>query len=132
MADALPAMRAASAHEVVRAAWRDRRKHARRAARSGADGDDPAAARAAELDRPCVLADYPPSVLGVVSDRFEDALEAFLTARGGEGAARKEAFRDAMHLRCAHGLKHGAGVLAVLLAHAHELASLANGGTSSA
>jgi hypothetical protein len=96
--DALPIMKGQATHENVLAEWKARRK-AFRKAHMGSVSHAIRAEQSLELGLPCVAAEYPSSVLGVVSDRFADSLQGFLDAQEDVAQPKTKAFRDAMHLR---------------------------------
>jgi hypothetical protein len=81
--ETLPLMKADRRHRDVRADWKARRRSL-------------AHSTCHTADLPVILADYPSSVLGAVSESYGDSVSAF--ARGqGEHLRRMV---DVMHLRC--------------------------------
>jgi hypothetical protein len=98
-------MKAHGSHKTVLSVWKNRRKAFRKEA-GGSEGKTSLghadkAEQSIARSLPCVAAEYSSSVLGVVSDRFADSLQAFIDSQKDMAKTEIKAFRDAMHLRCA-------------------------------
>ena len=98
----LPLMKADKRCKSVRAAWKERRHAIQGAVASGVSAADASTAERV----PCIMAEWPSSVLGAVSEHYEDALQQFLHSGAGDkaGSRRQE---DILHLRCARALACG-------------------------